>query len=161
VPDAGNRPDGGPGGACGPWATTQARARPRNRTPTVGAEGDLRAWDRNSEGELGDGSLVSRHQPRRIAGLEPATAVDAGHAHSLALGADGRVRAWGSGGFDQLGDGARRDRALPLVVDGLRSVLTIAAGAYHSLAVTVVADAAPEGRSPRTAVAAHGGERGG
>lgn len=58
--------------------------------------GDVWAWGRNDRGQLGDGTLIGRAIPVRVAGLpRPAVAIAAGQDHSLALLDDGTMAAWG------------------------------------------------------------------
>ena len=59
------------------------------------ANGTARAWGRNAEGQLGDGTTTQRNSPVAVATLTNAIAIAAGQDHSLALLADGTVRAWG------------------------------------------------------------------
>lgn len=99
------------------------------------------AWGGNSSGQLGDGTLISRPDPVKIA-FPPAVteviAVAAGSYHSLAITNDG-VYAWGSNGGAQLGDGTRVNRNAPVKVGlpgAVTTVTAIAGGGFHSLAIT-------------------------
>ncbi len=100
-----------------------------------------RAWGRNVDGQLGDGSTTQRNAPVQVrdsGGLQYLTevvAVSCGWSHTLALRADGTVWAWGSGLSGQLGDGQGTDSALPVQVSNLSGVVAIAAGNLHSLAI--------------------------
>jgi alpha-tubulin suppressor-like RCC1 family protein len=77
---------------------------------TVQAHGD------NSRGQLGDGTRISRDEPRLVEGLEDVVAVAACGEHSLALSADGFVWAWGDNRRGQLGDNTRQLRTRPVLV---------------------------------------------
>lgn len=101
------------------------------------ANGTLAAWGDNSNGQLGDGTVVSRMLPVQVLNLEgPVISVAAGAAHTLALLADGTVMAWGGNGSGQLGDGTTSNRMLPVRVSGLNGpAIAIAAGSSHSLAL--------------------------
>jgi alpha-tubulin suppressor-like RCC1 family protein len=95
------------------------------------------AWGRNSNGQVGDGSVgPPKFLPVKVAGLHHATAIAAGAEHSVALREDGTLRAWGHNGFGQLGTGgAPANFPTAQLVSGLTHVVAIAAGDAHTLAV--------------------------
>lgn len=99
------------------------------------ADGTVWAWGSNLNGQLGDGTSVSRSVPLPVNGLNGAVAVSGGADHSLALKADGTVWAWGWNNEGQLGIGMWGDRFVPTGVPGLTSVVAVAGGGYHSLAL--------------------------
>jgi alpha-tubulin suppressor-like RCC1 family protein len=109
----------------------------------LGANGKVYAWGRNSSGQLGDGTNVSRSTPSPVASLPdgiPVTGIAAGRNHSLAVTSDGRVYAWGDNRSGQLGDKTSSSRTLPVLtafVDSNRSVSVnaVAAGGDSSLAI--------------------------
>jgi len=103
--------------------------------PTPPAPPGPRAWGLNAVGGLGDGSLVDRLVPIRLAGLGGAAELGGGLLHSLAVQGGGTVAAWGWNGYGQLGDGTIVDRSAPVAVSGLTGVVEVAAGALHSLAL--------------------------
>jgi alpha-tubulin suppressor-like RCC1 family protein len=91
--------------------------------------GTVRAWGRNREGQLGDGTTANRDRPIAVPGLRDVVAIAAGGA-SLALLANGTVMGWG-----QLsGDSA--PQLAPAPVPGVRGVRAIAAGSAHAVALT-------------------------
>jgi alpha-tubulin suppressor-like RCC1 family protein len=101
------------------------------------SNGEVWAWGRNNEGQLGDGTIVDRISPVQVSGLTAITAIAAGIDHGLALDGNGDIWAWGDNSEGQLGDGTTTDRLTPVMVSGLSGV-TIAAigcGGSHSLAV--------------------------
>lgn len=104
----------------------------------VTADGEVHAWGRGVEGQLGDGAHVNRSLPVRVTGFPAGTrivAVAAGGSHSLALGANGWVYAWGDNGSGQLGLGDTVQRNSPTRVS-VPQAKAISAGAAHSLALT-------------------------
>jgi alpha-tubulin suppressor-like RCC1 family protein len=102
--------------------------------------GQVLAWGRGSEGQLGNGATASRATPVPVtlpAGTA-ATAVSAGGDHALALTSTGGVLAWGLNDHGQLGDGTSLTRDVPVPVSmppGV-TVTAVGAGAFHSLALT-------------------------
>lgn len=112
-------------------------------------DGSLWAWGRNNWGQLGDGTLVDRSSPVRVAGLPPMSAVSASPAgtnatgHVLALDRVGNVWVWGTNYYGQLGNGTLSFSngnvfysSVPLQVNSLAGITAVSAGVYHSLALT-------------------------
>jgi len=63
----------------------------------------------NSNGQLGDGTFVSRSIPAPVVGLGSGSgviALAAGAGTAVALRGDGQVLTWGANDLGQLGDGA-------------------------------------------------------
>ncbi|RSS59441.1 DUF11 domain-containing protein [Streptomyces sp. WAC01280] len=106
------------------------------------ADGGVRSWGINDQGQLGDGTLNARSAPVSIVGLSNVVSVAAGVFHSVVARSDGSVRAWGIG--PQLGDGVGTQQTSPVPVCAvaqtapcaafLSGVKSVAAGAYHTLA---------------------------
>ncbi len=94
------------------------------------ADGTLRAWGLNANGQLGDGTTASRNTPvmvRDIWGLplNGVVAIATGRFHSLALLSDGSIWSWGAGALGQLGSTAPADSPTPTpVVDAMNLPLT-------------------------------------
>ncbi|HBI25862.1 TPA: hypothetical protein DDX30_03695 [Candidatus Wolfebacteria bacterium] len=112
------------------------------------SDGTVWAWGSNTNGQLGDGSLIQRTTPVQVKGvggtgyLTDITAIAGGGIHSLALRDDGTVWAWGYATYGQTGDGVPSGwRTTPVQVKGvggtgfLTGVTAIAAGYHHSLAL--------------------------
>ena len=100
------------------------------------ADGTVKAWGNNGEGQLGLGNTTSQFTPQIIPGLANVTAVAAGTSHSLALINGGTLKAWGNNQTGELGIGnTMAILNTPQTVSGLSSVTGIGAGAGHSLAV--------------------------
>lgn len=109
---------------------------------------NLAAWGNNAQGQIGDGSTISRSAPVPVdqsGVLSGKTLVQVvrGSSHTMALCTDGTVAAWGRNNAGQLGDGTTTDRAVPVVVNAAsgvsalfgKTVVALAAGAQHSLAL--------------------------
>lgn len=100
--------------------------------------GKVLAWGYNNDGELGDGSTISRRSPVEVRGLAaPAVAIFAGSLHSAALLDNNLVQMWGYNANGQLGLGTRSNALLPRTLTPLssRTVLSLSLGWRHSLAV--------------------------
>jgi alpha-tubulin suppressor-like RCC1 family protein len=76
-------------------------------------------WGTNGQGQLGDGTLTSRAEPRAVKGDFEALVVEAGLLHTCAESLEGGAYCWGSNEFGQLGDGTTIDRTVPVQVSGL------------------------------------------
>jgi len=99
------------------------------------SDGSVWSWGRNDQGQLGDGSQVSRSAPVKLTGFGGVISVAAGSEYSLALKNDGTVWAWGRNVYGALGDGTSTNRLVPTQVSGLSNVVKIAAGEYHNIAL--------------------------
>jgi alpha-tubulin suppressor-like RCC1 family protein len=101
----------------------------------------LYTWGDN-DGQLGDGTFLSRSLPVKVTFPSTVTtivAISGGGFHSLAITDDG-VYAWGNNTFGQLGDGTTAGSLRPTKVIFQRKpaptmVTAIAAGFWHSLAI--------------------------
>src|SRR5579859_2696753 len=108
--------------------------------PAASTAGAVVAWGDNHDGQLGDGTTVTRDQPVGV--LLPSgtvvSAVATGGKFSLALTSTGAVLAWGHNLYGELGDGSTADSLVPVAVALPKGtvVTAIAAGGGHSLAVT-------------------------
>ena len=108
-------------------------------TCALGADGAVRCWGWNGEGELGLGTMVRANQLTPgdpVSGLTGAVAMVAGGFHSCALLTSGRVDCWGYNRDGELGDGTTVDRSVPVEVQGLTGVTDVSAGVRHTCAVT-------------------------
>jgi alpha-tubulin suppressor-like RCC1 family protein len=94
-------------------------------------DGTMRAWGGNSNGQLGDGTTVTRGAPVHV--MEDVESVAAGLAHSIAVKKDGTLWTWGYNWANQLGDGTNTHRGRPTQVLG--GVKFATAGVIHTLAI--------------------------
>ncbi|MEV8636681.1 S8 family serine peptidase [Streptosporangium sp. NPDC051023] len=100
------------------------------------ANGTVKAWGDNSQGQLGDGTTTDRISPVAVPGLTGVGQVSSRGEHVLALVSGGTVKSWGDNSQGQLGDGTTVDRLSPVAVSGLTNVSGISAGSLHSVATT-------------------------
>jgi alpha-tubulin suppressor-like RCC1 family protein len=97
------------------------------------SDGSVWCWGDNTYGRLGDGTIDTRVNPKRVT-LEAAIGITAGESHTCALLRDQTVKCWGANGFGEVGDGTNETRLTPTPVKGLAKVDQIAAGAAHTCA---------------------------
>lgn len=101
-----------------------------NHTCALLANGTVRCWGTNADGQLGLGQgTASALAPTAIAGLNGVTALSAGTAHTCARISNGTMRCWGSNQFGQIGDGTGTGpRFTPTVVQNVADAVTVTAG---------------------------------
>ena len=98
-------------------------------------DGTVNCWGRNTEGELGTGTLLSSSLPSVVVSVSDAMELSVGLYHSCILVSDGSVECWGRNDSRQLGNGATTNTAVPTVVVGLtQPAKHISAGAIFSCA---------------------------
>jgi Alpha-tubulin suppressor and related RCC1 domain-containing proteins len=97
----------------------------------------LWCWGDNVEGQLGDGTIISRSTPFRVLGVPgPITSVGAGIRHTCAIGRQGRVWCWGSNFRGQVGDGTTTNRRSPVEVPAMgRFNIAVAPGGHSTCAI--------------------------
>ena len=104
----------------------------------------LIAWGKNTEGQLGNGEVVSTNKPvivNNIGKDYKIIAIAAGVSHSIALKSDKTVWTWGDNTIGQLGNNATVASYIPVQVHGknnngyLTDIVSIASGSYHSIAL--------------------------
>jgi hypothetical protein len=102
-------------GAPGPKVLTRIDGG-TSHSVALASDGIAWSWGRNSSGQLGDGSGMSRPTPDFVQWLAHVVDVQAGDSHSVALTADGSVWTWGDNSYGQLGDGTNNLRRLPFKI---------------------------------------------
>ena len=102
----------------------------------LAAGGSMKAWGKNTNGQLGDGSTYARaSSPVAVSTVVNATNAAGGYAFSLARLFDGRLYSWGYNTNGQLGLGDTTQRPAPTLLTTPTSVAAIAVGGYHALAL--------------------------
>jgi alpha-tubulin suppressor-like RCC1 family protein len=100
-------------------------------------EGWVWAWGLNADGQLGDGTTLSRNAPTRVPNLSGVSDVAAGWRFALARLNDGTVRSWGANDSGQLGIGNTLATTGVQVVEPATHIRSIAAGATAGFAMDV------------------------
>jgi alpha-tubulin suppressor-like RCC1 family protein len=81
--------------------------------------GRVKCWGWNVDGQLGDGTKITRYAPVDVIGLEGgAVALAAGIFHSCAILESGGVMCWGNNSCGSLGDGTTESSPTPVNVAG-------------------------------------------
>ncbi len=114
----------------------------RDHSLALKSDGTVWAWGNNSNGRLGDNTVLPRSSPVQVIDpndpsgyLTDVVDIGAGPSNSLAVKSDGTAWAWGLNDYGQLGDGSTIDRRTPVQVSIPGEVTALAAGEYHSLAL--------------------------
>jgi len=124
-----------------PWRAVAAGGA---HTVARKADGTLVSWGSNLQGQLGDGTNISRLSPVQVqvtaptsgsATISPWTMVAAGEEHTVALRADGSLWAWGYNFYGQLGDGTNINRNVPTRIGTGTGWVFVAAGKWHTIAI--------------------------
>jgi alpha-tubulin suppressor-like RCC1 family protein len=92
------------------------------------ADGTLRCWGYNGQGQLGAATTGDLSPvPLTVTGISTAITVSVGSRHSCAGLADGTLRCWGDNEHGLLGDGTTTDSLTPVIVSDISTASTLAA----------------------------------
>lgn len=97
--------------------------------------GTVWSWGTNVNGQLGDGTRISRSTPVQVVGVANAVAVFGSMQRTSILKSDGVVVAWGANDRGHFGDGATDTLSFPVQVGAIDGVSSVAAGTWTTLAV--------------------------
>ncbi len=114
-------------GLTGPITITTVSAG-ANYACALLADGGVKCWGRNYEGQLGDGSNTRRTSAVAVSGLGgKAIAIAPGYWHTCVLMEDGSIKCWGDNLYGELGNGLSgpgQSSNTPLSVAGLSGRMT-------------------------------------
>ena len=82
------------------------------------ANGQVRAWGGNDQGQLGDGTTTTRNTPVAVSNITNATRLGTAVNSAYALLSDGTALAWGANDEGQLGNGTTTGRSTPAAFPG-------------------------------------------
>ncbi len=102
-------------------------------TAAVCADGTVRTFGNNSNGQLGDGTYTQRTSPVQVTGITNAVQVACGYYHTVVLCTDGTVKSFGNNNYGQLGDGTTTRRTSPVQVTGINNAIKVACGYYYTV----------------------------
>lgn len=122
------------------WPTTmsaQNLTAGAYHTLVIQSDGQTVGWGRNSSGQLGDGTNITRATPAVVSGNHRFLKIVSGgdHAnpgHALGIESDGSLWGWGPNNDGQLVQ-ASNPSLIPTKLNYLSNVVDMAAGALHSL----------------------------
>ena len=103
--------------------------------------GEVFAWGRNDNGELGTGNTASLNYAKPITGLTNIQGISAGKNHSVCFSGND-IYTWGNNSFNQLGlsaGGIATSSLIPIsavVPIGMSDISKIECGDFHNLALT-------------------------
>jgi alpha-tubulin suppressor-like RCC1 family protein len=99
------------------------------------AGGAMKAWGKNSNGQLGDGTTAQATNPVSVSGMSNAVVAAGGGSFTIALKNDATLLAWGLNSSGQLGIGSTTQKKTPTAITALTGVVTMATGGFHGLAL--------------------------
>jgi alpha-tubulin suppressor-like RCC1 family protein len=131
-------PDAGPALAVTATTALTLRQVSAGAFHTCGVATDLRAycWGLNRNGELGDGTTMSRSRPTAVARGLQFIQISASDEHTCGVTTDSLVYCWGRGQYGRLGNGGTGNRVRPAPVAGGRRFRQVNTGLFHTCAVT-------------------------
>ena len=106
-------------------------------TVALRTNGTAWAWGSGSNGELGDGTTISKQSPVSVVGgFTDWVQISSSHVHIMAIRANGTAWGWGNGQRGKIGDNTVTGRSSPVsVIGGFTDWVQIAAGRDHTAAV--------------------------
>ena len=99
----------------------------------LAADGTVRTWGRDRDGELGVGRRIISTNALAVPGLANVIALSAADSYTVVVKGDGSAWSWGYGGSGALGDGTGDDRSSPAGIPGLPALTSVSARNYHSV----------------------------
>ena len=98
-------------------------------------DGTLWAWGNNSNGQLGDGTIINKNTPAQIGTESDWKLVDAGDNFTMAIKNDGTLWAWGDNSKGQLGNGTTSNKNIPIQIGTSSDWKLVAAGNNYTMAI--------------------------
>ena len=110
---------------------------------SIDKNGRIWCWGYNSNGQLGDNTVISKNTPVSILGTNKTfCSISVGNHyastgnHVIAIDKNGRIWSWGQSAFGSLGDNSNIDKCTPVSIHGVnKTFCSIASGNQHSMAI--------------------------
>ena len=102
----------------------------------LGVDGRVHCWGDNAQGQLGDGTTITRAAPVAVTGAPAFVSITAGGEHSCGVTAAGAAYCWGRNFEGQLGDGSTTRRLTPAAVAGGITFSGLASGGPTTCGLT-------------------------
>lgn len=99
------------------------------------ADGTVRCWGYNYQGQLGDGTYFKRRSAVNVTGLSGVGAISSGGYHTCSFLTNGTAKCWGENNYGQLGDGTQVRRYSPVNSPMLSGALAHSAGDENTCAL--------------------------
>jgi len=119
-------------GALTKWATVSAGNSGTSATTTTN---QLYSWGNNSNGELGDNTLVDKSSPIQVGALTNWAQVSVGNSFRVSVKTNGTLWSWGLNNYGQLGSNSRTNRSSPVQLGALTNWSSVSAGSGTVISV--------------------------
>jgi len=108
---------------------------------SLDVSGTAFCWGSNANGELGDGTTISRGTPAPVSGNFVFKSLAAGNIFTCGLTTLGAAYCWGNNSLGRLGDGTETNRLTPVAVSGGHTFIRLFnSGANHTCGLSVTGD---------------------
>ncbi|MEL1240966.1 RCC1 domain-containing protein [Flavobacterium flavipallidum] len=114
------------------WKTISAGV---NHSVALKSDNTIWAWGSNFNGQLGDGTTVTKNKPTQINTTNNWQIVVAGDFHTAAIKNDGTLWAWGDFGYREFEVSSSIDKTIPTQIGTDSNWESVSAGGYHTVAI--------------------------
>jgi alpha-tubulin suppressor-like RCC1 family protein len=95
-------------------------------------EGIIKAWGKNYNGELGDGTVIDKYTPIQVSSIDNIIKID-GKNHNIAYRSDSTLWTWGRNSKGQLADSLISYSSTPIQLSYFSSILQFTIGGEHNM----------------------------
>jgi alpha-tubulin suppressor-like RCC1 family protein/uncharacterized protein YjdB/pimeloyl-ACP methyl ester carboxylesterase len=106
-----------------------------DHTCAITVSGVAYCWGSNSDGQLGDGSVVNSTGPTLVSTSVAFDAISAGENFTCGLATSGLIYCWGANTYGALGDGTTVGHRTPVAIAGGKTFTMLAGGGLHACAL--------------------------